>query len=134
MINQTNVVVLTPCGSGKSVIFELGVIILRKVKKIEHGIGICLEPLNNILSEKTNKRDMLKSAYLTMTGESVKQGNAVLSSPVEKIISGEITYLYGHPESFLSIKGKYACYYVIYITIIFLLPMAPRGILSKYYH
>ena len=86
-------------------------IILRKVKEIEDGIGICLEPLNNILSEKTKRGHVFKSAYLTMTGENLKQGNAVLSSPVEKITSGEISYLYGHPESFLSSKGKYAMTY-----------------------
>ena len=107
LISQQNVVVLTPCGSGKSVIFQLGILILRKVKAVANGIGICLEPLNNILSEKTNSTDNTMAAYLTITGENVKQGNAECSSPLEKLYSGDIISLYGHPESFLSNKGNY---------------------------
>ena len=48
LVNEQNVVVSTPCGSGKSLIFQMGVILLRKIKGIENGIGLCLEPLNNI--------------------------------------------------------------------------------------
>ena len=107
LISHQNVVVLTPCGSGKSVIFQLGILILRKVKGVANGIGICLEPLNNILSEKTNGADNTTSTYLTMTGENVKQGNAECSSPLDKLYSGDIMSLYGHPESFLSHKGNY---------------------------
>ena len=96
---------VTPCGSGKSVIFDLGVNILRKKKGIENGIGICVEPLNNILSEKTFSNKNSSEAYLTMTGEDLKKGDAVLSAGVEDIVSGDVRVLYGHPESFLSPKG-----------------------------
>ena len=106
LISNRNVIVLTPCGSGKSIIFELGISILRKVKGIENGLGICLEPLNNILSEKTKTQSVITTAYLSMTGESVKQGEAVLSKPIESIQKGKVMCLYGHPESFLSSKGK----------------------------
>ena len=100
-------ILLTPCGSGKSLIFQMGVLILRKIKKIDNGIGICLEPLNNILSEKTSSKtnSNFKSAYLTMTGEDVKNGDASLSLSREEVVRGDILYLYGHPESFLSSKG-----------------------------
>ena len=106
LIHNQNVILLTPCGSGKSLIFKMGVCILKKIKKVDNGIGICLEPLNNILSEKTsNKNCSFKSAYLTMTGEDIKNGDASLSLSREEIARGDILYLYGHPESFLSSKG-----------------------------
>ena len=50
LINGQNVVVRTPTGSGKSITFHITVIILRKMKNVTNGIGVCLEPLNNILS------------------------------------------------------------------------------------
>ena len=105
LMRQQNTVVVTPCGSGKSLIFQMGVIILKKIKNIENGIGICCEPLNNILCEKS---EAPHSAYLTLTGENIVKGNAVLSSSSEDIESGEVCFLYGHPESFLSVKGTFS--------------------------
>ena len=106
LIRDKNVILNTPTGSGKSLVFDIGVYILRKLKNIPKGIGICLEPLNNILSEKTSdKKSLASSAYLTMTGEDLKKGEANLSVSEEELLSGNIMYLYGHPESFLSTKG-----------------------------
>ena len=106
LINHQNVIVSTPCGSGKSLIFQMGVILLRKIKGIEHGIGLCLEPLNNILCEKSSDSGFFKSAHLTMTGENLMEGNAVLSCPMDSIMDGSIMCIYGHPESFMSSKGE----------------------------
>ena len=80
----------------------MGVTILKKIKNIENGVGICIEPLNNILCEKTDEPN---SAFLTLTGENIVKGTAELSTPIEDIKSGQISFLYGHPESFLSAKG-----------------------------
>ena len=76
LICGQNVILNTPTGSGKSTVFELSVYILRKLKNIPDGVGICLEPLNNILSEKTNVESKFQSAYLTMTGEDIRKGLA----------------------------------------------------------
>ena len=105
-MNDRNTILVSPCGSGKSVVPELITPILRKTKGISNGICVILEPLNNILSEKTKSDRSKTSAFLTMTGENVMKGNASLSSPLEKILSGQIMYLYGHPESFLSSNGR----------------------------
>ena len=56
-------------------------------------------------SEKTNNDPPLKTAYITMDGETVKAQNIHLSHPLEEINSGEIDCLLGHAESFLSDKG-----------------------------
>ena len=83
----------------------MGVVILRRIKNLPLGIGMCLEPLNNILCEKTNKNSSKISAYLTMTGEDVKQGDSKLTCSLEELLTGDLLFLYGHPESFLSSKG-----------------------------
>ena len=76
LILGKNVISVAPCGAGKSLIFQMGVFILKKVKDIPNGIGLCLEPLNNILSEKTSLGHSNQSAYITMTGENVKKGDS----------------------------------------------------------
>ena len=105
LFNGENVVVISPCGSGKMLIFYMGVYIMRKKYNLPNGIGICLEPLNNILSEKTNNHPPLKTAFLTMAGEGIKAGNVSLSHDFSELLSGDIPCLLGHAESFLSPKG-----------------------------
>ena len=38
-----------PCGSGKLLVFYMAVKILRKKINLPNGVGLCLQPLNNIL-------------------------------------------------------------------------------------
>ena len=113
LICGQNVILNTPTGSGKSTVFELSVYILRKLKNIPDGVGICLEPLNNILSEKTNVESKFQSAYLTMTGEDIRKGLAKLSISEHEMLSEKFMYLYGHPESFFSTKGGYVLYLLV---------------------
>ena len=47
--NGDNVLCVAPCGSGKMLVFYI-----RKNMGIKNGIGVCMQPLNNILNEKTN--------------------------------------------------------------------------------
>ena len=107
LLNRRNVILISPCGSGKLLVFHLGVYLMRQSLSLPNGVGICLEPLNNILCEKTNNNPPLKTAYLTMSGDAVKEGNASLSQPLDDILSGEISCILGHAESFLSVKGIY---------------------------
>ena len=60
LLNGDNVIVLAPCGSGKLQIFYMGVYILRKKLGMPSGVGVCLQPLNSILVEKTNTDPFLK--------------------------------------------------------------------------
>ena len=70
------------------------------------GVGLCLQPLNNILCAKTNSDPPLRTAYLTMKGEAVQSEKVSLSHSQEELFSGDIPCLLGHAESFLSCKGK----------------------------
>ena len=107
LLHGRNVVLISPCGSEKLLVFHMAVYILRLKFNLPNGVGVCLQPLNNILTEKTNNNPPLKTAYLTMTGDAVKEGNAVLSHSLEEIVSGEIGCLLGHAESFLSNRGMH---------------------------
>ena len=106
LIHGDNVVCIAPCGSGKLLVFYLGVYIMREKFGLEAGIGLCLQPLNNILNEKTNCNPPIKTAFLTMAGEGITSGNVKLSHSMEKLLSGEIGCLLGHGESFLSTRGN----------------------------
>ena len=46
-----NVVLVSPCGSGKLLVFYMAVKLLRLKFNLPNGIGVCLQPLNNILWE-----------------------------------------------------------------------------------
>ena len=106
LLRGENVVLIAPCGSGKLLVFHMGVYLLREKFNLHNGVGLCLQPLNNILTEKTNSHPPIKTAYLTMTGDAVQAGNASLSHSLEEISSGEIGCVLGHAESFLSVRGK----------------------------
>ena len=87
-------------------VYHLAVHLLRIKLKRPNGVGLCLQPLNNILYEKTNNKPPINTAYLTMSGEAVREGNATLSHSLDEIVSGDFGCLLGHAESFLSTKGK----------------------------
>ena len=108
LMNNRNVVLIAPCGSGKLLVFHMGVHILRKKLQIPNGVGICLQPLNNILFEKTNNNPPVKTAFLTISGEAVKSGNAQLSHSLDEIKSGDIGCILGHAQSFVSAKGTFS--------------------------
>ena len=106
LLNNRNVVLISPCGSGKLLVFQMGIELLRKKFNLPNGVGICLQPLNNILFEKTNNNPPIKTAYLTMMGDAVKSENVHLSHSLNEILTGEIGCLLGHAESFLSPRGN----------------------------
>ena len=104
LLKGDNVIVLAPCGSGKLLIFYMGVYILRKKLGMPNGVGVCLQPLNSILVEKTNTDPVLKTEFLA--GEGVKEGNISMSHDLNELLRGAIPCLLGHSESFMSIEGK----------------------------
>ena len=103
--NNRNVVLLAPCGSGKLLVFYMGVKIMRTKFNLPNGLGLCLQPLNNILTEKTNSDPPIPTAYLTMSGEGMKAENVLLTHSLDEISNGDIGCLLGHAESFLSSRG-----------------------------
>ena len=69
LIHNQNVILLTPCGSGKSLIFKMGVLILKKIKNVDNGIGICLysSPNCELYRRRSNCFDILKlSLFLSL--------------------------------------------------------------------
>ena len=101
--NNRNVVLLAPCGSGKLLVFYMGVKIMRKKFNLPKGLGLCLQPLNNILRRQTVPP--IPTAYLTMSGKGMKAENVLLTHSLEEISNGDIGCLFGHTESFLSSRG-----------------------------
>ena len=79
---------------------------MRKKYSMPNGVGICLQPLNTILSEKTNSDLLIKTACLTMSGDALSAKEATLSYPMDGILSEDVGCLLGHAESFLSPKGE----------------------------
>ena len=85
-----NVILLAPTGSGKYSVFYLGVHVMRKKYSMPNGVGICLQPLNTILSEKTNSDLLIKTACLTMSGDALSAKEATLSYPMDVILSEDV--------------------------------------------
>ena len=52
-----------------------GIIIIRKKLNLSNGVGVVLQPLNDIPTEKTKISPSIPTAYQTMTGEGMKSGN-----------------------------------------------------------
>ena len=65
LLNGRNVVLVAPCGSGKLLVFYLAVKILRVKYDLPNGVGLCLQPLNNILWKKF--KIFFKNQYFLIT-------------------------------------------------------------------
>ena len=61
--------------------------------------------LKTSFSEKTKNNPLIKTAYVTMSGEAMMSEDFHLSHSLDEINSGEIGCLLGHTESLLSSKG-----------------------------
>ena len=74
LLNGNNVVLIAPCGHGKLLVLYLALQMLCKSKNMHNGMCICLQPLNNILNEKTNNNPPIQTTFLAMMGDGVKYG------------------------------------------------------------
>ena len=82
---------------------------LRKVLRKQTGVSIGTQPLSVIMEEKMRDKTFA-TAVVTMCGQ-VKQslddsGEAVLSSPLDAILQGDVPILIGHPESWSNGVGQ----------------------------
>ena len=99
-----NVILLSPTGSGKMICAYLGVLVLQKVFKIKHGVGLGTMPISALMEEKL-KGPLVKTGLVTMSGDlkaSIQENDAFLSDPIEQFKKGDITVILGHPESWLT--------------------------------
>ena len=104
-----NLLLVSPAGSGKTNVIYIGTLLMRKIFKISDGVSIVTEPLNMIMSEKLCT-SIIPTGVISMSGElktSLEEKDGVsLSAPEEKFLDGSLPCLFGHPESWLSDKGK----------------------------
>jgi superfamily II DNA helicase RecQ len=104
-----SLLLVSPTGSGKTIVIYLGTLLLRKMLKISEGVAVITEPLNMIMSEKL-ATSIVPTGVISMSGElrtSLEERDGVrLSAPEEKFLDGSLPCLFGHPESWLSEKGK----------------------------
>ena len=100
---------VSPAGSGKTNVIYLGTLLLRKIMNISEGVSVITEPLNMIMAEKLST-SFVPTGVISMTGElktSLEERDGVkLSAPEENFLDGSLPCLFGHPESWLSEKGK----------------------------
>ena len=108
--SQKNLVLISPTGSGKTLVIFLSTLLLRKVMDISKGVSLVTEPLNLIMSEKL-RGNILPTGVISMTGQlktSLEDDDDIitLSRPEEEFLNGVLPCLFGHPESWLSETGK----------------------------
>ena len=107
--SSKNLMLVSPTGSDKTMVIYLGTLLLRKVLNIPDGVAIITEPLNMIMAEKL-KSSIVPAGVISMTGElksSLEEKDGVkLSAPEENFVDGSLPCLFGHPESWLSEKGR----------------------------
>ena len=58
------VILISPTGSGKSAVMYIALEALREKVEFPDGYGVCLQPLNSILREKTSDSNLVKSTYV----------------------------------------------------------------------
>ena len=104
-----NLMLVSPTGSGKTNVIYLGTLLMQKILNIKDGVAIITEPLNMIMAEKLSS-SIVPTGVISMTGElkaSLEEKDGVkLSAPEESFLDGSLPCLFGHPESWLSEKGR----------------------------
>ena len=82
-----SLLLVSPTGSGKTIVIYLGTLLLRKMLKISEGVAVITEPLNMIMSEKL-ATSIVPTGVISMSGElrtSLEERDGVrLSAPEEK--------------------------------------------------
>ena len=105
-----NVILVSPCGSGKMNVPLLATLVLREKLKNPRGVAIVTQPLSSIMNQKI-QNDVCGAAVLSMAGELTTSGtyieDASLSCDLDDLLSGSFPVIFGHPESFDSKLGQH---------------------------
>ena len=84
-----NLLLISPTGSGKTLVIYLGTLLLRKVLVVSNGVSITTEPLNMIMAEKLCS-SIVPTGVISMVGEmktSLEEKDGVkLSAPEENFL------------------------------------------------
>ena len=107
--SKKNLILISPTGSGKTLIIFLGTLLMRKILNVSKGVSLITEPLNMIMAEKL-QNNILPTGVISMSGQLKTsfehQAGVTLSKPEEEFLNGNLPCLFGHPESWLSEKGQ----------------------------
>ena len=106
----SSVVLIAECGAGKMDVATKGSLVMRKVMGEPKGLLVMVQPLTSLMVEKM-KGKIGKIAVLSMGAEMTMMGEeegdkVALSCTLEELLSGSITLLIGHPESFATPRGR----------------------------
>ena len=82
-----DVVLVAPCGSGKSLCYEVAIDIIRQ--QYPNKILLLSLPVNSILEEKA-KHPRVKTAYITMSGAVHADGETADDGSGDVVISDEL--------------------------------------------
>ena len=69
VINGEDLILISPCGTGKMLVYFLATALLRKIKKKPDGISWILQPLNSICEDKRNNNSVLPMVFVKKSGE-----------------------------------------------------------------
>ena len=112
MFSKRDVLLLAPCGSGKSLVYTTAIDIMRQESPTKVLI-LCL-PVNEVLLEKL-KSHPVPTAFVAMSGAVLVDGEglddgtgdaALDDELLAAILRGEYAILMGHAESWLSRMGR----------------------------
>ena len=109
--NGESVVLVVPCGSGKTDVALKGARVLRKTSGDPLGITVVTQPLTALQQEKMDNpiagvAVLSMTEELTMMGETEDGEKAILSCSLENLLAGKFEILLGHPESFDTPLGR----------------------------
>ena len=97
-----NTILISPTGTGKSVVVSYGILLLRKIKEKSKGVGIGTLPLSIVMDEK-KKTSEVATAVLSLKGDiDVDSDEAMepnVSKPITGVLEGEFPIIVGHPEA-----------------------------------
>ena len=111
IMSNMDVLLTAPCGSGKSLVYEVAIGLARQDNP-KQVLILCL-PVNSVMEEKS-KQPRAPTAYITMSGKLVidsEEGDndsevEVKDDMMEAIVRGDYHILMGHAESWLSPTGN----------------------------
>ena len=108
-MSSMDVLLTAPCGSGKSLVYEVAIGLIRQ-ENPQQVLILCL-PVNSVMDEKS-KQPRVPTAYITMSGKVVIESEEgendcevnIKEDMMEAIVIGDYSILMGHAESWMSPK------------------------------
>ena len=104
-----NTILVSPTGSGKSLVVELGILLMRKILKRSEGVAIGTLPLSIILEEKVKTSKTPTAVVSLRGGIEIDEENLeepTLSKPVSAVRDGLYPIIVGHPEAWSTPFGQ----------------------------